>query len=88
MPCQVDGKIETEVGKDRLITEVLDLQAAAEITVVTADFSHSCHKIAPTVVVPVPVVSGGMVIQWQQEMAMAGMAPDRERPENPEPNVN
>lgn len=31
-------------GKDRLITEAPVLQVAAEITAVTAGFSHSCQK--------------------------------------------
>ncbi len=88
MVCQVDGKIVTGVENDRLITEVLDLLTAVEITVVIADFSHFCHKIALMAVVPEPVGSGGMVIQWLQEMVMVVMAPDRERPENPELNVN
>lgn len=84
----MDGKIVTGVENDRLITEVLVLLTAVEITVVIAGFSHSCHKIAPTAVVPEPVVSGGMVIQWLQEAVMVGMALERERPENSEPNVN
>jgi len=88
MLYQVDGKIVTGVENDRLITEVLDLLTAVEITVVIADFSHFCHKIAPTAVVPEPVGFGGIVIQWLQEMVMVEMAPDREGVEKPEAHVN
>ncbi|RJK62658.1 hypothetical protein CMV60_22090 [Serratia marcescens] len=86
MRCRVDGRIEMGVEKDRLITEAPVLQVAAEITAVTAGFSHSCQKIARMAVVPAPVVSGGMAVL--QEMGMAAMALDRERPENSEPNAN
>ncbi|MFH3013638.1 hypothetical protein [Serratia marcescens] len=79
------------VEKDRLITEAPVLQVAAEITAVTAGFSHSCQKTAlmavvPVPVVPVPVVSGGMAVL--QEMGTAAMALGREKPENSEPNAN
>ena len=74
------------VAKDRLITEVLALQVAAEITAVTAGLSHSCQKIALMAVVPVPMVSGGMALL--QEMAMAEMAQGQEQPESPEANAN
>lgn len=86
MRCRVDGRIETGVEKGRLITEAPVLQVAAEITAVTAGFSHSCQKTALTAAVPAPVVSGGMAVL--QEMGMAAMAQGRERPENPEPNAN
>ncbi|HEJ8006168.1 TPA: hypothetical protein SMI33_000799 [Serratia marcescens] len=72
--------------KDRLITEAPVLQVAAEITAVTAGFSHSCQKTALMAVVPVPVVSGGMAVL--QEMGTAAMALGREKPENSEPNAN
>lgn len=88
MRCRVDGRIEMGVEKDRLITEAPVLQVAAEITAVTAGFSHSCQKTARMAAVPAPVVSGGMVIQWLQEMVTAAMVLDRERPENSEPNAN
>ncbi|WP_261229098.1 hypothetical protein [Serratia entomophila] len=74
------------VAKDRLITEALALQVAAEITAVTAGLSHSCQKIALMAVVPVPVVSGGMAVL--QEMVMAEMAQGREKPESSEANAN
>jgi len=82
----MDGRIEMGVAKDRLITEVLALQVAAEITAVTAGLSHSCQKIALMAVVPVPMVSGGMALL--QEMAMAEMAQGQEQPESPEANAN
>lgn len=69
------------VEKDRLITEAPVLQVAAEITAVTAGFSHSCQKTAR-----MAVVSGGMAVL--QEMGMAAMALGREKPENSEPNAN
>ncbi|ASM07106.1 hypothetical protein EGJ31_23960 [Serratia marcescens] len=86
MRCRVDGRIEMGVEKDRLITEAPVLQVAAEITAVTAGFSHSCQKTALMAVVPVPVVSGGMAVL--QEMGTAAMALGREKPENSEPNAN
>ncbi|PXZ97668.1 hypothetical protein DMW62_00330 [Serratia marcescens] len=86
MRCRGDGRISMAVEKDRLITEALVLQLVVEITAVTAGFSHSCQKTALMAAVPAPVVSGGMAVL--QEMGMAAMALDRERPENPEPNVN
>lgn len=86
MRCRVDGRIEMGVEKDRLITEAPVLQVAAEITAVTAGFSHSCQKIARMAVVPALAVSGGMAVL--QEMGMAAMALGRERPENSEPNAN
>ncbi|HAT2876830.1 TPA: hypothetical protein I8378_005263 [Serratia marcescens] len=88
MRCRVDGRIEMGVEKDRLITEAPVLQVAAEITEVTAGFSHSCQKIARMAAVPALAVSGGMVIQWLQEMGTAAMALGREKPENSEPNAN
>ncbi|PYA38743.1 hypothetical protein DMW44_13015 [Serratia marcescens] len=86
MRCRGDGRISMAVEKDRLITEALVLQLVVEITAVTAGFSHSCQKTTLMAAGPAPVVSGGMAVL--QEMGMAAMALDRERPENPEPNVN
>lgn len=76
------------VEKDRLITEDLALQVVVEITAAIADFSHFCQKIAHMAAVPALAVSGGMVIQWLQEMVTAAMALGRERPESSEPSVN
>lgn len=88
MRCPVDGRIAMGAAKDRLITEALVLQVVVEITAAIADFSHFCQKIARMAAVPAPAASGGMVIQWLQEMVTAEMALDRERPESPEPSVN
>ncbi len=88
MRCRVDGRIEMGVEKDRLITEGLALQIAVEITAAIVGFSHFCQKIARMAAVPALAVSGGMVIQWLQEMVTAAMALDRERPESLEPSAN
>lgn len=88
MKCQVDGRIETGVEKDHLITEALALQQGVEITVVIEDLGHSCQKIVPMVVAPVPVVSGEMGIQWLQAMVTPEMVLGLVKLENPEPNVN
>ncbi|OAT16411.1 hypothetical protein M977_04623 [Buttiauxella gaviniae ATCC 51604] len=53
-----------EVGTDHQVMVALVLHLAVAIMVTITVFSHFYHKIPPTVVVLVQVVSGVAVAQW------------------------